>query len=186
MNAAHAHLLINHLPIMGAFLALPLVALALWRRRDPGSLIAAVVVLTLSGMGALAALRTGEPAEEAVERLPGISEPAIETHEERAETATVLSVLAGVAGIGWLTLRRRETRVPQVAGAATLALSLASAGAMAWTGSSGGPIHHEEIRDGTAASAAAGSTHGDGSGEADGEARQGDEGHERDELHERD
>lgn len=150
MNAAHLHLLVNHLPIIGAMLALPLLALALLSKADRGALRAAVVVLALSGAGAVAALQTGEPAEEVVEDLPGVDERAIHEHEERGEAATILSVLAAAAGIATLVLAERRGQAPQAAMIGVLGLSLLSAGAMAWTGAAGGPIRHSELRDGPA------------------------------------
>jgi len=138
MSDAYPHLLINHLPIVGALLALPLLALALWTR-ERGAVAAAALVLALAGGGAVAALLTGEPAEEAVEHLAGTDEAALEIHEERAEVATILAVLAALAG---LAAARGEGR----ARAAAAALATASAAGMAWVGASGGPIRHSELR----------------------------------------
>ena len=91
MNAVHLHLAINHLPIGGALLSVPLVVLALAFRNERGFLIAATLALTLTGAGALAAMQTGEPAEDAIEHLPGVAESLIDAHEERAEIATYLA-----------------------------------------------------------------------------------------------
>jgi len=142
MSAAHLHLLINHLPIVGGLLALALLLLALWR---PAHLASAALVLMLSGVGAGAALLTGEPAEEQVEHLPGVSEALIHEHEERAELAALLSVAAGLAAAGALATQR-WSRLPGFALPALLALSSASAGAMVWTGASGGVIRHSELQ----------------------------------------
>ena len=168
MSGAHLHLLVNHLPIVGAFLAIPLLGLAVLLRRDRGMLRASVVVLVLSASGAGIALGTGEPAEEQVEDLPGISAPAIHTHEERAEAAAGLSVLAAVVGAGALLLAERRGQAPPLPLAAAVAAALLSAGAMAWTGASGGVIHHEELRGAPAAGGGAVAQRGDGeSGEED-------------------
>ena len=99
MNAAHLRLVINHLPIVGAFLTVPLVALALWRRGDRGLILAAVLTLGLTGVGALAALQTGEPAEEIVEHLPGAAESPIDTHEHRSQVATGLAVATALGAL---------------------------------------------------------------------------------------
>ncbi len=143
MSAAYLHLMINHVPVVGAFLALPLLALALWTR-ERGAVAAAALVLALSGAGAGGALWTGEPAEEQVEHLAGTSEPAIEIHEERAEVATILAVLAGLAGLAVAAAGARGGRSALLG---VTALAAASAGAMAWTAQSGGPIRHSELRD---------------------------------------
>jgi hypothetical protein len=149
MNGAHLHLLVNHLPIIGAFLTLPLLALALVRRHDRGLLLAATLTLAIVGVGALAALNTGEQAEEVVEHLPGFSEQTIELHEERAEIAAIVAVVSAVGGLSLLGLAwRRDGPVPSLWLAALLAATLATSGTMAWTGQAGGVIRHTEIRDG--------------------------------------
>ena len=149
MNDAHLHLLVNHLPIFATFLAIPVVALVLWRPRDRALLAAAAVMLLASGLGAVAANRTGEAAEEAVEDLPGFSEELMHEHEEASEIATGLAVataLLGLGAMGW-GLKREAGPPPAATGAVLVGLALTAA-AMANTGSEGGVIRHDEIRDG--------------------------------------
>ena len=147
MNAAHLHLLVNHLPILGTFLAIPLIGLVFWRPRDRGLLVGAALILALSGLGAGAALSSGEGAEETVEHLPGVSERLIHAHEEAAEVAAGFAGFAALAGLGVLGWGLvREGGAHRLATAGVLVATLASAGAMAYTGSTGGVIRHEEIR----------------------------------------
>lgn len=171
MNAAHLHLIVNHLPIVGAAIAVVLLVLALAQRGERGALRAGVLVLALSAAGAGAAYLTGEPAEEIVERMPGTSEAALETHEDRAGVATGLSVLAALAGAAALYLVERRKARPGVPVGVALASALLTTGAMVWTGASGGEIRHPEIRGGAAAAAPA-PGEGAPAGAADG-ARQG-------------
>ena len=146
MDATHLHLVVNHLPIVGVLLSIPLLLLALWRRHDRGALLAAVTVLALSGAGAGAAFLSGEPAEERVEDLPGVSESAVEAHEERAATATVVAGLAALSGLGLLALAwRRSGPAPAAWFAVPIASTLVAAAAMAATGASGGAIRHSEL-----------------------------------------
>jgi len=147
MNAAHLHLVLNHLPIIGALLSVPLVVMALAFRNERGLLIAAAMTLTLTGAGALATIQTGEPAEEMVEHLPGIAEPLIHEREERAEVATGLAVATAIAALALLGMTvRRGTSPPAPWLATLLVAAVATSGAMAWTGKAGGVIHHTEIR----------------------------------------
>lgn len=147
MNDAHLHLLVNHLPIVGAVFSVALVALALFMPKERGALRAAVLLLVLTGGGAVAAQLTGEPAEEVVEELAGVDESQIHEHEERAEAALVISLITAALGIGVLVMNERKGAVPAAASGLLLVASLASAGAMGWTGQAGGPIRHSEIRD---------------------------------------
>jgi hypothetical protein len=149
MDATHLHLVVNHLPIVGTFLALPLLLLALVRRADAGALHAAALVLVLAGGGAVVAKESGQRAEEAVEHLVGTDEAALQTHEERAEVAVPLSVVTALLALGTVAARAWRPGVAStVATVVTLAAAAGSAGAMAWVGQSGGLIRHSELRDG--------------------------------------
>lgn len=136
----HLHLLLNHLPIVGTFLALPLLLLAALGRQR-GALTAAVLVLGLAGGGAGAAYLTGEPAEEVVEDLAGTSEAALEAHEDRARLATALALLTALVGGVGLVRPNAGPLIPTL-----FVLTSLSATAMAWTGAAGGQIRHNALR----------------------------------------
>ncbi|MCB9760982.1 MAG: DUF2029 domain-containing protein [Alphaproteobacteria bacterium] len=148
MNDAELHLVVNHVPVIGALLSVPLLLLTLLsRRQGRGVLRASVLVMVLTGVGAVAAQLTGEPAEEYVEDLPGTYEHAIHEHEENAELATILAVLTALLGLGAVVVAERRELVPPILVGAMLAGSTVTAGAMALTGSVGGEIRHPEARE---------------------------------------
>jgi hypothetical protein len=94
MNWAHAHLLLNHIPVIGMAIAVPLLSFALvkkWEELKKASL-ALFVGLALV---AIPTYLTGAPAESVVEGLPGVSEAIIEQHEEAALIALVALELLG-------------------------------------------------------------------------------------------
>jgi hypothetical protein len=147
MDPAHLHLMVNHLPILGSMLSLPLIGIAAWRRTEKGPTLAYATLLTLGALGAVVSLRSGEPAEERVEDLPGVSERWIEEHEERAETATVLAVITALGALGAMAYGwKRDEGTPAVLTGAVFVGALATSGAMGWTGLAGGQIHHPELR----------------------------------------
>jgi hypothetical protein len=153
MTPVHLHLLITHLPIAGTFLGIPLLVLALLRRSDVGAAIAAALVLGLSAAGAVIAEESGEGAEHTAEGLPeepghvGVTETLIEDHEERAELAVPLAVVTALLAMGAAGARVwRPGTIATVAAGAALTATLASAGAMALVGQSGGRIRHTEVR----------------------------------------
>lgn len=149
MNAAHAHLLVNHLPIIGAMLAVPLLGLAALMRKQRGLVLAAAVVLTIGAVGGGLSLASGDAAADVVEGLPGVSEADIEAHEERAGVAIGFAVVAALASLIAAGLELdRGVPAPRPAVLGVLVLALVNAGAMAWTGASGGVIRHTEIRAG--------------------------------------
>jgi uncharacterized membrane protein len=143
MNWAHVHLMLNHLPLFGAIAAtIVLGAAAATRRPSLGR--AGLAVLLATALVGAGVYFTGEPAEEVVEDLPGVSESFIETHEETALVATLVLGAGGLlALLGLIALRPGPS--PRMVALAFL-LSLAPLGAMAYTAYLGGQIRHSEIR----------------------------------------
>jgi hypothetical protein len=153
MNPAHIHLLLNHVPVIGTIITIPLLGWALLRRNAALLRTALAMLVAFSIAGGIVYL-TGEPAEEAVEHLAGVSERVLELHEEAALLATVLLGLTGAVALGGLVaFRSRRSGIPQGFAVLVLVLSLLPAGAMAWTANLGGQIRHSEIR-GTAVASA--------------------------------
>jgi uncharacterized membrane protein len=150
MSWAHLHLALNHVPVIGIVLAILLLGAAVVRRNQELTRVSYWLVLSLA-IVTLAVYLTGEPAEELVEDLAGVSEPLIESHEEAALIATVgMSLLGLVAAVG---LRRRQSDAHRSAWFPMMMLILSvSVGAlMAWTANLGGQIRHSEIRSAAAA-----------------------------------
>ncbi|TNE63550.1 MAG: hypothetical protein EP344_04405, partial [Bacteroidetes bacterium] len=85
MNAPHLHLLLNHFPIIGTLLGLGVMFFGFLRRSDDVK-ITALWIWLIMGILAIPVLLTGEPAEEAVEGLAGVSENFLHEHEEAGET----------------------------------------------------------------------------------------------------
>ena len=73
MDLTHLHLLLNHFPIVGTALA---VALMLWGifKQNTTTKINAAAILVAMALVSIPVFFTGEPAEETVEHLPGISQ----------------------------------------------------------------------------------------------------------------
>lgn len=153
MDAVHVHLLLNHVPILGAVAALALLAAARWRSNDSFAR-AGLWTLVVVGAVAVAVYLSGEGAEETVERLPGVTEALIESHEEAAVWTLIAGLVAGVAALGAL-FGYRVGRIPRpvITLAALLALAVSAVGG--WTAYRGGQIRHTEIRPGSTGAAPA-------------------------------
>ncbi len=148
MNPAHAHLVLNHVPVIGAAFTLLLLFYGFMRRSNEllrAGLIAAILV----GVTSIAAYRTGEPAEDAIEKLPGVSKDAIHEHEEAAEIAGTSAMALGVFGIVGLVLGRRDP-MPRWIAPIALGLCLLVSVLMAYAANLGGHIRHPEILGATA------------------------------------
>lgn len=145
MTPVHLHLLLNHVPVLGAvFGLLILVAGIAWRRVDVTR--TAMAVFVVAGLAAIPTYLSGEPAEEAVERAAGAVEPWVEPHEEAALISLVLVEALAALTLGSLWVHRRKPAVPQPLVVATVVLALVTAGSLGWTANLGGQIRHTEIR----------------------------------------
>jgi uncharacterized membrane protein len=147
MNPAHIHLLLNHVPLFGA-LAVTILCLVALVRRQQGLARGGLVVALLTAIVALIVYLTGEPAEELIENLPGVSEAILETHEEIALVATiVMGAYGALALVSLFAFRHgvtmRFTRI-------LLVVSLLPLAVLAYTAYLGGQIRHSEIRPETA------------------------------------
>ena len=145
MNAAHWHLVLNHIPLIGIGFVILLMILALIRK-SPELIKVSLIFTIIVAIWAVPAYLTGEPAEEIVEDLPGISENMIHEHEEMAEKAFIfIEVVGGIALIG-LIARRYNKKLGDTLAVVTLIGLLIGGGLIAWTANLGGKIHHQEIR----------------------------------------
>lgn len=156
-NAAHLHLLVNHFPIIGAFLAVPMLVLALLLRKERGLLLASVFLLAVVAVSGWLSIETGEEAMDMLDAQEGKKwfktyqegEDALGEHEERAERSMYFAVPTALLGLIVLAMAHRrppENALPRYWIGLVLAGAAATGGAMAYAGNAGGVIMHREIR----------------------------------------
>ena len=143
MSAAHLHIALAHVPLTGIFFGLLLVAYAMYRSNDE-VFRASLIVFAIAGAVSLVVYLLGEPAEEIVEELAGISHDLIHDHEEMGLFAMIGGIALGLVSIAGLWFSR--TSVPKGLRPLVLALALVAGGIMAYTANRGGQINHPEIR----------------------------------------
>src|SRR5690606_204261 len=153
MSWVHVHLLLNHVPVIGVLGAMLVLGIGIVKRSQDVMRVGLGLVVLVAVMSVIVYL-TGEPAEELVEHLPGVSESALESHEDAAYYATVVMTLIGVAVAAGLLVYRGAPSVPRWFAVWTLLLAIAAAAVMTWTAGLGGQIRHSEIRRDDAAPAA--------------------------------
>ena len=154
MDIIHLHLMLNHVPVIGVIAGLIILAWGIFRRSEEVKTVG-LLALIVTAVIALPVYLTGEPAEEIVEKLAGVSESVIEWHEHSATLSLIFVMVTG--GLALVSLVLRRLRFPGIATAAIAATLLLSAGTsilMARTANLGGQIRHSEIR----AAAATGET----------------------------
>lgn len=165
MEIAYLHVVINHLPIMGVPIALGLLLLGLWAR-DDSIKRAALLAFVVLGLLTIAVFLTGKGGEDFVEHVAGVSEDAIEAHEDMAtlafiavEMLAVLSLFFFLRHGGYPMLRRRAaslgTPVPALGVAIVLVAAAATTAMLGYTGRLGGKISHTEFSAGAPVDAGA-------------------------------
>ena len=150
MTAAHVHLLLNHIPILGSIFSLLVLSYGILRKSDE------IKKTSLGGFVITALLTipvylTGDGAAQIVSNLPGVSTAIIQQHDQAATITMVAIQIVGALSLLSLVLSRRsrqELRSWMTMGVLTLATI--SSGLGAWTGSIGGQIRHTEVRAGLA------------------------------------
>jgi uncharacterized membrane protein len=152
MSPLHIHLILTHAPLFGLLISLLLLLVAIWRRSDELKKVA-FGLLVLSALVTLPLYFTGEAAEEAVERLPGVAKGAIDPHEYAAKIAFAGILVTGAVALAGFVLFRRGRLVPKWFTSLVLVLSLVTVSLMAWTANLGGKVRHTELGGGGAVSA---------------------------------
>jgi len=148
VNAAHLHLILNHVPVLGTLIALLLLVTAFVEKSDDLRRAALALFVGVALM-AVPVYMSGEPAEDLVERLPGVTNQQIDRHEDAATQALIAVGLVGVLAIAALAAARRHPRGSRALTVATLAFGIVTGGLMARVALLGGQIRHSEIRAGT-------------------------------------
>jgi uncharacterized membrane protein len=138
---AYLHLLSNHFPILGSLFGILLLVIALLKSNLKTTL-SAYIILLISGIGGIVAYFTGEPAEESVEHVKGISHKLIHVHEEMAENSLIFIFLLTAAAIIGLWAERAKWESAKKIEMATLVIGIVAFILFAFTGYLGGHIRH--------------------------------------------
>jgi hypothetical protein len=169
MEIAYLHLVTNHIPIIGVPFALALLLIGIWRGSNELKAVS-FLVFSVLGVLTLGVYLLGQGGEDFVEHLPGVSEQAIEDHEDFAKFAlasvAVLAILAAFALVRYGGLRYLKPRIrtttsgegdtsassifPKWIVGLILLIAVACSGILGFTGRLGGKIRHPEFHGGTA------------------------------------
>lgn len=147
MNGAHWHLVVNHLPIIFPLVGL-IVLITGFITKSTAVKRTAFMIFILGALAAIAAMATGEGAEDVVEKLSGVTKNYIHKHEEAAEIFALLAyILGGMALIAlWTSFKQKS--YSNILAIGTLVFAIVVLFFAQQTGTSGGEIRHTEIRSG--------------------------------------
>lgn len=161
MNLAHVHLALTHVPVIGVVVGLALLAYAVAKdKADVRN--ASLLLFAVVGAVALVAYFTGESAEDAVERVAGVSRSTIHAHEEAALFALLSSGALGLLSLGGLVVFRAPKSIPRWFTTGALVVALVASGTLVWTAGLGGLVRHPEAQGWTSTPDLGGATAGQG------------------------
>lgn len=160
MNAAHIHIIVTHIPLVGLVISFLLLGFEYWRP-NPDIRRIALLGFAVSGGFAMIANFTGEGAEDIVEQLPGVMEAAIDRHEDAAGFALTSTIIAGVAALLLLIPALAASRLARPLLVVLLIAGVVGLGAVGYTANLGGKIRHTEIAGAQAAAGESGALSGD-------------------------
>jgi uncharacterized membrane protein len=152
MNLPHVHLLLNHWPIIGAFVGLLLFLVAFFANSDDLKQ-ASLAFFTLIALLAIPTYTSGDVANEVLKTSTALPKELINTHQGAALLSLIFIEITGaVALIGLWQFSRMSRPAPAAVArwnfALVLLLSIVTAGLMTVTGNTGGAIRHPEILSG--------------------------------------
>jgi uncharacterized membrane protein len=145
LNAAHLHLLLNHIPILGSIFITVLFIVALIYRNvflQKVSLWFLVVVALFTA----ATYLTGDKSQDLVQNVPGVSDAMLHLHERAALIGLLLMFVAGVIALAGAFFYRHKPKLPRLLLTVVLVILLLNSAVFAYIGFLGGQILHPEIR----------------------------------------
>lgn len=149
MNAAQIHLALNHAPLFLSLIGGGILLLGMIKKNESFKNLS-LYFLIAAAVFTIPVFLTGEGTEELVENLPGVTENAIEEHEEMAKISLIIiSIMGGLALIGLFI--RNKASMTRILFSGLVLLSLGSFVTMAQTAHLGGLIRHSEIQNGATA-----------------------------------
>ncbi len=145
MNGAHWHLVVNHLPIIFPIVGVMVMITGLISKSEAVKRTA-FMIFVFGSLTAIAAMNTGEAAEEVVEKINGVTDNYIESHEESAESFAILSYLLGGISLLGLWASFKQKYFSSLMSISALIFSFVVLFFAKKTGTTGGEIRHTEIR----------------------------------------
>ena len=143
MNAAYFHIVLVHLPVI--LMPLGLIFLVLGHLKHSIVLArTALGLLIIASAVTVPVFLLGEPAEEIVEHIAGISHDVVEAHEEAAEIALWLAAGTGLLSIfAWWAIATGSA-LERLSLTVTTCIALVTSVSLAYTAHQGGKIRHPE------------------------------------------
>ncbi|MDQ3021732.1 MAG: hypothetical protein M3R36_14350 [Bacteroidota bacterium] len=147
MNAAHLHIILNHIPVIGSGIAIFVLLIGMLKKSDDIKKVT-LLILVLTALITIPVYLSGQDAEEMVEgNYEDVDEQFIESHEDFALYSFIAMDIAGAIALIGLFLYKKPKILPNSFAFFFLAVLIIVNGMMVYTANLGGKIHHPEIRE---------------------------------------
>ena len=147
MDELHLHLVVNHLPIIFPIVGIIILLIGIFSKSEV-SKRNAYIIFILGAITSMAAMGTGEGAENSATKIAGLSENMIKKHEEVSEIFASLTYVLGAISLVALLASFRNSVISKYAPFLVLILAIICLFFGQKVGTTGGEIKHNEIRTG--------------------------------------
>lgn len=147
MDELHLHLVVNHLPIIFPVVGIILLLIGIFSKCEVTKRNA-YIIFVLGAITSIAAMGTGEGAENSATKIAGLSENLIKKHEEVSEIFAALTYVLGAISLVALIASFRNSVISKYAPFVVGILAIVCLLFAQKVGTTGGEIKHNEIRTG--------------------------------------
>ena len=147
MNNSHLHLVVNHLPIIFPIVGIIILLIGIIIKSEV-SKRNSYIIFILGALSSIVAMATGDNAEEAIEKLQGISKDLIHNHEEASEIFAGFSYVLGGFSLIALVASWKNYTTAKYSGYIVGVFAVVTLFFAQKAGTSGGEIRHTEISNG--------------------------------------
>ena len=147
MDELHLHLVVNHLPIIFPIVGIIILLIGIFSKSEVTKRNAYIIFI-LGAFTSIAAMGTGEGAEDSATKIAGLSENMIKKHEEVSEIFAALTYVLGVISLVALIASFRNSVISKYAPFLVGVLAVVALFFAQKAGTTGGEIRHTEIRTG--------------------------------------
>ncbi|MEC5156703.1 hypothetical protein [Chryseobacterium sp. MP_3.2] len=145
MDELHLHLVVNHLPIIFPIVGIIILLIGIFTKSEVTKRNA-YIIFVLGAITSVAAMVTGDNAENFATKIAGFSENLIEKHEEVSEIFAILTYVLGAISILSLIGSLRNSVLSKFSPLVVGILTIICLFFAQRVGTSGGVIRHTEIR----------------------------------------
>ena len=147
MDELHLHLIVNHLPIIFPIVGIIILLIGIFSKSEVTKRNAYVIFI-LGAITSIAAMVTGENAENSATKIAGLSESLIEKHVDISEIFAILTYVLGGISLVALILSFKNSVISKYAPFAVGLLAIVCVFFGQKVGTTGGEVKHTEIRTG--------------------------------------